>query len=164
MTPVQSLPAVMGSVAPKPASTRAATIGAASPGTAAPPTLVLDREGLHRLEGADGMSLQWISWERRGRIVVTEPGGRVHLEGEQREARGPGRMTLSGDVTRIDPSSFTFVGAIRIVDAPSDRPLCVRNGAFTFRISGRRRYWRLQQMASPDPACAGLADYVDIYF
>ena len=149
MTPAQAPPAAVRTVPSR---------------ATAPPTRVLDRDGLHRLEGTDGVSLQWIGWERRGRIVVTEPGGRVHLEGEQREARGPGRLTLSGDVTSIQPSSFTFTGAIRISDAPSDRPLCARNGAFTFRITGQRRYWRLQEMTSPDPGCAGLTDYVDIYF
>jgi hypothetical protein len=36
----------------------------------------------------------------------------------------------------------------------------VRDGSYEFRITGRRRYWRLQQMEQ----CDGLTDYVDIYF
>ena len=146
------------------ASPLPAAVRAAAPALATPPTRVLDEDALHRLQRADGISVQWIGWERRGRLAVTEPGGRVHLQGEQREPGGPGRLTLLGDVTSIGPASFSFVGAIRIYNAPSDRPQCARDGTFTFRIAGQRRYWRLQQMESPDPGCAGLTDYVDIYF
>ena len=36
----------------------------------------------------------------------------------------------------------------------------MRDGTYEFRVTQRRRYWRLQDIE----ACDGLADYVDIYF
>ena len=38
---------------------------------------------------------------------------------------------------------------------------CAREGAMTFKITGKRRYWRLQEMNNP---CDGVTDYVDIFF
>ena len=55
---------------------------------------------------------------------------------------------------------FRFRGRIAIVDAPDRGRNCVRDGEYQFRVTGRRRYWRLQQMEQ----CDGLTDYVDIYF
>ena len=38
---------------------------------------------------------------------------------------------------------------------------CTRDGAFTFRITGKRKYWRMKEMQSP---CDDVVDYVDVYF
>jgi hypothetical protein len=38
---------------------------------------------------------------------------------------------------------------------------CERTGILNFRITGKRKYWRLQQIDNP---CDQAADYVDIYF
>jgi hypothetical protein len=35
-----------------------------------------------------------------------------------------------------------------------------REGRFTFRITGTRRYWRMKEMNNP---CEDVADYVDVY-
>ena len=60
----------------------------------------------------------------------------------------------------IGARSFTFRGRIAITDTPDPGRNCLRDGTYEFRITGRRRYWRLQQMEQ----CDGLTDYVDIYF
>ena len=73
---------------------------------------------------------------------------------------GAGRLELDGDVVSIGAGSFTFRGHIAITDTPDPGRYCVRDGEFEFRITGSRRYWRLQQMEQ----CDGLTDYVDIYF
>jgi hypothetical protein len=144
----------------------AALLGAAPAAVAAdtaPPaatTNVADAGALARLEKNRGLTLQWISWERRGHLAVAETGGLVRLKGEQREKGGPGRLDVDGVVLAIDRDSFTFRGRIAMYAAPHDRKECIRDGTFVFRITGKRRYWRLQQME----ACAGLTDYVDIYF
>ena len=80
----------------------------------------------------------------------------------RRRARG-GRPARRSTATCFGstPRSFTFRGRDR--RSPARRTPtrnCLRDGTYEFRVTGRRRYWRLQQME----ACDGLTDYVDIYF
>ncbi len=133
---------------------------APAPAESAGRTVVTDPAALARLRRNSGLTLQWISWDYRGRVQVSERGGRVHLNGSQAARGGPGRLTLDGDVVEIGPTSFTFRGRIVIADTPDAGRNCVRDGSYEFRITGRRRYWRLQEME----VCDGLTDYVDIYF
>lgn len=123
-------------------------------------TIVSDPASLARLRRNGGITLQWISWDYRGRLRVSEAAGLVHLSGSQAARGGPGRLELDGDVVSIGAGTFTFRGHIAIVDTPDRGRSCMRDGDFEFRITGRRRYWRLQQMEQ----CDGLTDYVDIYF
>jgi hypothetical protein len=126
----------------------------------AQPTIVGDPAALARLRRNAGVTLQWISWDHRGHVRVREAGGRVRLTGSQVARGGAGRLELDGEVVEIGARSFTFRGRIAIMDAPDRGRACIRDGDFEFRITGRRRYWRLQQMEQ----CDGLTDYVDIYF
>jgi len=123
-------------------------------------TEVRDPAALARLRANSGMTLQWIGWERRGHVDVSERGGFVHLIGIQTEPGGRGDVEIDGDVVSIDARSFTFRGHIAIIGVPDPGRECIRDGEFEFRVTGTRRYWRLQQME----ACGGLTDYVDIYF
>lgn len=125
-------------------------------------TIVTDPAALARLQRNSGVTLQWISFESpaRGHVRLTREGGVYRLRGEQRSRRDSGRLTLDGVVTAIGPRSFRFEGRIVITDAPDRGRECVRDGGFDFLVTGRRRYWRLQQME----VCDGLTDYVDIYF
>jgi hypothetical protein len=138
-----------------------ATAAAAQP---PPPerTVVNDQAALQRLRRSSGITLQWISFETPGwgHVVATMRGGLLHLSGSQTERGGPGRLSLDGDVLSIEPRSFTFKGRIVITGAPDPGRNCVRDGTYEFRVTQRRRYWRLQDFE----ACDGLADYVDIYF
>ena len=113
-----------------------------------------------RLRRNSGITLQWISWDYRGRLRVSEAGNWVHLSGSQVQRGGAGRLALDGDVVSIDARSFTFRGRITIADTPDRGRNCVRDGTYEFRVTQRRRYWRLQDIE----ACDGLADYVDVYF
>ena len=135
---------------------------AQSPAAPGERTVVNDRTALNRLRRNSGITLQWISFESpaRGHVVAQMNGGLLHLSGSQSQRGGPGRVTLEGDVLRINPRSFTFRGRIVITDAPDRGRNCVRDGTYEFRATGQRRYWRLQDIE----ACDGLADYVDIYF
>ena len=125
-------------------------------------TVVNDRTALNRLRRNSGITLQWISFDyaQRGHVVAQMNGGLLHLNGAHNAQSGPGRLTLDGDVLRINPRSFVFRGRIAITDAPDRGRNCIREGTYEFRSTGTRRYWRLQDFE----ACDGLADYVDIYF
>lgn len=116
-----------------------------------------------RLLGKHMFSLQWISWDYFGSATVTNRGGVYSIEGEQ---KGRGNSTdlvrIEGTIGRIDAREFTFNGTIitQISHINGGEP-CTREGEFTFKITGTRKYWRLQQMDNP---CDPVTDYVDIYF
>lgn len=116
------------------------------------------------LLGRHKLSLQWVSWDYFGVATVTNRRGLYSIKGEQ---RGRGTMkgnyvTIDGDITSIDAKEFGFRGKIvTLISHINEGRPCVRDGEFTFRITGKRRYWRLQQMDSP---CDTATDYVDIYF
>jgi hypothetical protein len=139
-----------------------AAIAQAPPPPPAARTIVTDPAALNRLRRNSGITLQWISFETpgRGHVVARLRDGLLHLSGFQTARTGGGRVTLEGDVLRIEARSFIFHGRIVITDAPDPGRNCVRDGTYEFRATGTRRYWRLQDIE----ACDGLADYVDIYF
>ncbi len=92
----------------------------ATPPPAAQPsvTQISDTAAVRRLKADRGIALQWISWDRLGRLTVTESNGLIHLEGAQ--TGGSSRLEISGDVLSIDQDRFTFKGRINIYNAPSD--------------------------------------------
>jgi hypothetical protein len=127
-----------------------------------PKVVVNDMAAKQMLVGAHRLSLQWISWDRFGKAVVTEKNGSLLIKGEQRGRGNNDYVTIDGVITRVDAKSFTFEGdIITRVSHINKGELCKRSGEMTFRITGNRRYWRLQQMNNP---CDEAADYVDIFF
>ena len=127
-------------------------------------TMVADPTALARLKGATGVTLQWISWDYRGPVDVTETDGVVHIAASQMARGGPGALRITGDVVRITSDTFTFRGTIAITDTPDPGRQCVLDTAATgdvqFAITQDRKYWRLRAFEW----CDGLTDYVDIYF
>lgn len=128
------------------------------------PTEVIDTQFARMLLGRHKLSLQWVSWNYFGLATVTNRRGVYWIKGEQ---KGRGRtagnyVTIDGRVTTIASDYFRFEGKIvtRVDHINGGQP-CVRDGEFTFKITGKRRYWRLQQMDNP---CEPVTDYVDIYF
>jgi len=110
------------------------------------------------------LSLQWIGWDYFGRADVTQRSGVLYLKGEQK-GRGENSsdyLKIDGIVTRVDAKEFKFDGKIvmQISHNNNGQP-CERTGEMTFRITGKRKYWRLAEMDNP---CDGVTDYVDIYF
>jgi hypothetical protein len=127
-------------------------------------TDVNDAAAARMLLGRHKLSLQWVSWDFFGAATVTNAHGIYSLKGEQR-GRGQTKsdfVTIEGSVTSIDAKEFAFSGKIVTrVSHINGGEACVRDGEFTFKITGKRRYWRLQQMDNP---CDPVTDYVDIYF
>jgi hypothetical protein len=127
-----------------------------------PKTQITSAAALQRLNANKGVSLQW-NWETRpGALRVTSRDGWLSLSGEQRAKNG-GSLTIDGVVVKLDERIFTFRGRIVLHDAEA-KVDCARDGDYTFRITGSRKYWRMKEQ---EAHCAGredLTDYVDIYF
>ncbi len=115
------------------------------------------------LVGRHKLSLQWVSWDYFGVAIVTNRRGVYSIKGEQK-GRGNNSdfVRIDGTITAIDAKDFIFRGTIitQVSHINGGEP-CTRDGEFTFKITGKRRYWRLQQMDNP---CDPVTDYVDIYF
>ncbi len=125
-------------------------------------TVVKNSPAKTRLLGKHQLSLQWISWDYFGTATVTNKKGVFHLKGEQRQKDGDDFLKIDGIITLIEKTSFTFVGKIETsVSHIKGGEVCLREGEMTFRITGKRKYWRLMQMDNP---CEAVTDYVDIYF
>ena len=114
------------------------------------------------LAGKHKLSLQWISWDYFGTATVKNTHGAYSIKGEQKGQGNTDFVTIDGSITRIDAKEFTFDGKIvlQISHINGGQP-CERKGEFTFKITGKRKYWRLMQMDNP---CDEVTDYVDIYF
>jgi hypothetical protein len=125
-------------------------------------TVVNDARAKAMLLGRHKLSLQWISWDYFGAATVTERKGVLSLKGNQRQRGGTDYLTVDGVITSINAKEFSFSGKIimQISHINGGKP-CVRDGDFTFKTTGKRKYWRLQEMDNP---CDAVADYVDIYF
>ncbi len=91
-----------------------------------------------------------------------ETGGVYRIKGEQKGRGNDDFVTIDGVVKSIDEKEFVFDGKIVTrVSHIAEGAECKREGEFTFRITGKRKYWRLMQMDNP---CDPVTDYVDIYF
>jgi hypothetical protein len=125
-------------------------------------TTVRDRRAYARLLGRHRLALQWISWEYFGVVDVTDTNGTLRLAGEQRSRDGEDYVKVDGVITSIDAKRFRLTGSVstKVSHINGGKP-CTRAGDMTFKITGKRQYWRLQQMDNP---CDAVVDYVDIFF
>ncbi|MGB5079010.1 MAG: hypothetical protein WBO17_16135 [Sphingorhabdus sp.] len=130
------------------------------PGAGVKATEVRDLAALERLRGNAGITLQWIHWQKRGLLEVTQRGAVVHLKGLQVAPDGKGLLDLDGDVLSIDTDQFIFRGRITISDTPDPGRSCFKNGDSVFAITQQRKYWRMREFEW----CDSLTDYIDIYF
>jgi len=122
-----------------------------------PPALAAAEQ---KLLGKRKFSVQWISWEKFGVANITRKDGGLYIEARQ-ELDG-NYVTLKGELTVVSAKEFKVKGELvtRASDTNEGKP-CVRNETFTFKVTGKRKYWRLQEMDNP---CAEHVDYVDVFF
>ncbi len=140
--------------------------GIAQHGTSAIPpppperTIVHDGAALERLRNNGGITLQWISWDYRGHVSVSDRGEVVHLSGVQHDRDSLAFVQVTGDVVEIGSDYFILNGHIIIRDTPDVNRYCERDGLMRFAITQNRRYWRYRDFGW----CTDLTDYIDIYF
>lgn len=125
-------------------------------------TVVNNAPAAKMLLGKHLLSLQWISWDRFGAANVVNQKGVYYLKGEQKEHGGSDYLKVDGVITEINAKDFKFDGTIetQIIHNNGGAP-CKREGEMSFAVTGKRKYWRLQEMDNP---CEGVTDYVDINF
>ncbi len=127
-------------------------------------TQIDSEAALQRLKNSRGMTLQWISWDYLGPVAVADNDGVIRISASQQQRGGPGKVTVLGDIVRIEDREFIFRGRITMTDTPDAGRQCVLNSAESgdqiFAITQNRQYWRLRTFEW----CDGLTDYIDIYF
>ena len=125
-------------------------------------TVVKSNYAKKKLLGRHFVSLQWISQDYLGRVYVKRNKGLYSLKGEQKSRKDDDYLKIEGIITEVNRYNFKFTGTItQQVSYINNGEPCVREGDMTFAITGKRKYWRLQNMKSP---CDTTTDYVDIYF
>ncbi|NMO16572.1 hypothetical protein HPC49_28945 [Pyxidicoccus fallax] len=125
-------------------------------------TQVKSPKGRQQLLGEHPLTLQWLTFDKTkpGKATVTEEDGVLMLQGEQRAPNGD-HLIVEGMVESVDEKTFVLVGrVVTQVNHINDGKACLREGRFTFRITGKRRYWRMKEMDNP---CEGVTDYVDVF-
>jgi len=117
------------------------------------------------LVGDHLISLQWISWKNFGTATITktEVAGVYKITGIQINKHNTDYLKISGTLKPNSEQQLTFNGTIetKISFINHGNP-CLREGTYTFRATGERKYWRLKEMNNP---CRkdNLVDYIDIY-
>jgi hypothetical protein len=137
-------------------------------------TIVHDEKAKQQLLGQHPLSLQWVSWEKFGKVTVSDRNGTVAVKGEQSapsevdtqvpaalQDQSTNYLKIDGIITEVDDKQFKFSGSIITrVNHINHGKECKRNGKFTFALKGHPKYWRMQEINNP---CEKVADYVDIY-
>ena len=116
-----------------------------------------------RLLGKRMFSLQWILFESNNKYGVANISRKdTGLCIDARHEFNGDYVVLKGDLTIISPSEFTVNGElVTRVSYINNGNECPRSGTFTFKATGKRKYWRMQEMVNP---CDDAVDYVDVYF
>jgi hypothetical protein len=109
--------------------------------------------------GDHWLTLHWI--DGQGICRVASEDGKLVVHGQHKGKDGD-FVELDGVVDSATETTFTLTGKIVTrVSHIFGGKACPREGTFTFRATGSRRYWRLKEKDNP---CDVAADYVDIYF
>ncbi len=125
-------------------------------------TEINDPVAAAQLKGRHKFQLHWISWGKwadLGNLTVIDRQGVLSFKA--RQAKAGDYVEIEGIVTRVEAKEFIFEGRIvtRVSYKNGGEP-CERTGKMTFKITGKRKYWRMQEMQSP---CDETTDYVDIF-
>lgn len=127
-----------------------------------PKTLIGDPAAARKLKGDHEFSLQWISWDDFGKVRVTDESGLWRIRGRQDSRENDDFVSIDGVITEISTHEFKFDGVIvtRVHHLAEGEPV-TRTGPKTFRITGRRQYWRMMEMQNPADQ---VVDYIDVFF
>ncbi len=125
-------------------------------------TQIVNEAALTKLKNNKGVTLQWVWGASPAKLVVNETPQGITISGQQGPHNGD-QLVINGVITRIEAKTFWLKGRIAITDNETTE-VCVREGTYTFRIIGARKFWRMKEQQARCAGRADLADYVDILF
>ncbi|MDH5180184.1 MAG: hypothetical protein OEZ39_17165 [Gammaproteobacteria bacterium] len=113
------------------------------------------------------MTLQWLTNHRGiGKAKIYKQEGEIHIDGYQQEKYegNTNYMRILGKLRIINARELEFEGSIvtQINYINAGVPY-ERNGKFILKATGKRKYWRMQNMEQPDEGHV-VTDYIDIFF
>jgi hypothetical protein len=114
--------------------------------------------------GWHSFTIQWISLNKSspGRVNIKHLGDQEYsIQGEQRDPKSKEYVSIKGTFLN-QGKTLKFNGTIvsKINSINGGQP-CELKGLAIFKASGKRQYWRLQQMLNCD---GQTTDYIDIFF
>ncbi len=113
--------------------------------------------------GSIGITLQWLGWEKRGVVQVTDlHDGRFKIKGGQKNSMNTDFIEIDGTLKVLTPTNLEFEGIINTqVSYINKGAACVRQGKYHFVAMPGKKYWRLKETAN----CEGgmVVDYIDLY-
>jgi hypothetical protein len=115
--------------------------------------------------GQHSFTIQWITFEKGnkpGTVMIRSIGdNEFSIEGEQRDKLKNAYVTIKGTFL-AKGRELKFNGKIvsQVSYINNGKP-CESTGLVIFKASGKRKYWRLQQMLNCD---GSSTDYIDIFF
>ena len=118
------------------------------------------------LVGEHLISIQWISWHYFGKATIskTEIEGVYNITGIQNNKDNDDYLKIDGTLKLNSEKQLTFSGTIETkINFINQGNPCLREGTYTFRATGQRKYWRLKEMYNPCQKDS-LVDYIDIYW
>ena len=118
-----------------------------------------------KLPGRHALTLQWISWDYPGSVMITAgEDGWYKITGLQVDRKNSSNyLKINGRIRPLNNRELEFDGIIESkVETINAGEPCIRKGKKLYKATGTRKYWRLQDMIN----CEGgmVTDYVDIYF
>lgn len=125
-------------------------------------TQIISEPALAKLKNNSGVTLQWLWSASRGTFQVTETPEGIKVSGQQGPHNGD-ELVITGVITRIEAKTFWLKGRIAITDNETTE-VCVREGTYTFRIIGARKFWRMKEQVARCAGRAELTDYIDVRF
>lgn len=124
------------------------------------PTRVLSDKDAERLRNNQGMTLQWITWDKRSPVLVEVDDRGVWMLTSEIRGDDGGAMKIEGYITEIGSDYFLIDAEITIMGTPNASRFCDLNKTWRFAVTQNRKYYRLREFEW----CDGLTDYIDIYF
>lgn len=115
-------------------------------------------------EGEHNFTLQWIGWEKPGTVDITLLDNDTYtIKGQQESDENDDYVRIDGELTVLDEKTLRFTGKlVSQVSYLNGGEPCVRESPIHFKISGKRKYWRLQEKYNCEND--GTLDYIDIFF
>lgn len=115
-------------------------------------------------EGQHSFTLQWIGWEKPGTVDISLLANDTYtIKGQQQSDENDDYVSIDGELTVLDEKTLRFTGKlVSRVSYLNGGEACARESPVHFKITGNRKYWRLQEKYNCEGD--GTLDYIDIYF